>query len=177
MSKFNSALGRNINKARNARGLTLQQLSMKLVDYGFDISVQALSLIENGKRNITAEQVFYICKALDCSIANVYPAEDSGKIKNIAEAVKSEPLKIQEILEYTFFEWQGNTTALWHFVGLYVALPQEMRYFIALSGINLYQIARDTNKLNSSAPKANDVYVEKEADKLRHHGKLKFEDE
>lgn len=176
MNKFNVALGRNINKARCARGLTLQQLSMKLVDMGFDISIQTLSMIENGKRAITAEQVHYICKALDCSIANVYPAEDSAKIKNIAQAVNSEPEDIQKILEYTFFDWRGNTTALWQFVGLYVALPQEMRYFIALSGINLYQIARDTNKLNSGAPKANDYYLEKETNKLKNvRGELTFE--
>lgn len=160
-------IGVNINRIRTARHLTLKQLSVKLNKLGYDITPQQLSAIENGKTRPYADQIVYLASALECSFGNILTRPEVMDINSaVYNTITSAPEDVKEILFYILSDWTGNSTALWKFVGLYATLPPKIRSMISGMGIAVYNFAKYSKQLDSSAPPVDIAYIIKEYDKL-----------
>lgn len=165
---LNKEIGIRMNKTRTSRNITLQELSDRLTDMGHPMSVQTLSKIENNQRRAYADQLYYICLAMDCSLGNIMPmpTAKSDLDHTMMAIIKSIPSDIKTSIIHILTRWTGNTTALFRFVGLYCALPTNLRKMIAEMGISVYNYAKMSNQIDSSAPPVNIVYITKETKKL-----------
>ena len=69
--KFKKHIGLKIKFYRNLRDLTQEVLAEKI-----DCSVNYLSLIENGRKNISLKMIYRISTALDISASKIFDVED-----------------------------------------------------------------------------------------------------
>ncbi|MDO4197807.1 MAG: helix-turn-helix transcriptional regulator [Erysipelotrichaceae bacterium] len=166
MDRMNMQMARNLRKVRSARGITLSELSDRLLKLDFSMSPQTLSQIENGKRRLYADQVFYICNALECSPANIYPQVSKKISEHVEAAVSSTNEDNMKILSYALTGWHGNTNALWKFMGLYISLPIKLRAAVAGMGVSAYEYAKLTRQIDKKAPEVDIEYIAKEYRRL-----------
>ena len=69
--KFKKCIGLKIKSYRCASGLTQEMLAEKI-----DCSVNYLSLVENGHKNISLNMIYRISKALDVNASKIFDVED-----------------------------------------------------------------------------------------------------
>jgi transcriptional regulator with XRE-family HTH domain len=74
--------GNNINYYRVQKGLSVQQLSDKLIMLGLDIHRQAIFAIEAGKRSLTDYEL--------CVIAEILGVTSNDLLKDFRERIKNE---------------------------------------------------------------------------------------
>ena len=67
LSKQHQILGRNINRLRNERGLTLDELG-----YRSGIDPSHLGYAERGEANLTVAKIFGIAKALKVKASDLF---------------------------------------------------------------------------------------------------------
>lgn len=67
--------GEKIRSARKRQGITLQQLANEI-----GVSISAVSQYERGKINPDAFMIFKIAKALKCSLLDIVPSSEIGKL-------------------------------------------------------------------------------------------------
>ena len=163
---INKEIGHNINRIRASNNMTLQEVSNALTDLGFPMSVQTLSQLENNKRKLSGEQLYYICQALGCTPMHIIPNPNFNKNKIISDAVMSLSNDGKNIIEYCVTSWHGNSKALLKFVGLYISLPPQLRNLISGMGVSTYNYAQKTGQINSSAPAVDIVYITEQYKKL-----------
>jgi transcriptional regulator with XRE-family HTH domain len=79
MPSYASVLARNLRAARAAAELSQAQVSRRMKALGFSAWVgSTVSLVERGKRTLTAEEIFALSFALETTLARlVTPAADS----------------------------------------------------------------------------------------------------
>lgn len=70
-NQFKKRIGLKIKYYRNLRDLTQEVLSEKI-----DCSVNYLSLVENGHKNISLNMIYRISKALDVNVSKIFDVED-----------------------------------------------------------------------------------------------------
>lgn len=70
--KSDKTIGENIRKARNALGMTQEQLAAKLQILECDISRGTLAKIEAGIRRISVDEINAIKKALNMGYENFF---------------------------------------------------------------------------------------------------------
>ncbi len=70
-NQFKKRIGLKIKYYRNLRDLTQEVLSEKI-----DCSVNYLSLVENGHKNISLNMIYRISKALDVNASKIFDVED-----------------------------------------------------------------------------------------------------
>ena len=70
-NQFKKRIGLKIKYYRNLRDLTQEVLSEKI-----DCSVNYLSLVENGHKNISLKMIHKICSALNISASKIFDVED-----------------------------------------------------------------------------------------------------
>ena len=76
---FNLKLGKKIKEIREDRNLSLDKLGEKT---GLNLDKSTLSAIENGKRRISAFQLYIVAEALNVKMADLFrefDAVESGK--------------------------------------------------------------------------------------------------
>ncbi|MBQ7654800.1 MAG: helix-turn-helix transcriptional regulator [Clostridia bacterium] len=98
-NKFAKEIGRRIYAQRKRLGLTQEQIAELA-----DVSPQLLSSAENGIRNISAENLFKISKALNVSSDYLYTGEVTDKDKSIvlekfADATPEQLNALEEIYD------------------------------------------------------------------------------
>ena len=70
---YDLAVGRQIRAAREANGLTQEQLAAQLQTYGCDITRSALAKMEVGQRHIYAVELRALRQILDVSYEMLLP--------------------------------------------------------------------------------------------------------
>lgn len=65
--------GRQVAKARTARGLSQDQLAGKCQRAGWDISRGPLAKIEAGVRCVSDGEILLLAKALEVSVSDLFP--------------------------------------------------------------------------------------------------------
>lgn len=168
MNDFDKSIGAAIRNHRQNRGLTQKELVAKYeLVCGQPLTVAQLSMWENGKVSMYAEQAYNMCKALNCSPMSLVDDKASGpKVERIQKEVTALPEEIVNIFYYAVTKWYGNTKALWKFVGLYLALPQKLRQTIAEIGCIMYKAGKETGQISKSAPPVDIAYIEQETRRL-----------
>ena len=96
-NSFAKQIGRRLYAQRKKLGLTQEQVSELA-----DVSPQLLSNAEHGTRNISAENLYKISKALDVSADYLFTGEITDKDRMIAldkfkDATPSEIIALEEI--------------------------------------------------------------------------------
>ena len=71
LDKFKKRIGLKIKYYRNLRELTQEVLSEKI-----NCSVNYLSLIENGRKNISLKMIYRISTALNVSAAKIFDVDE-----------------------------------------------------------------------------------------------------
>lgn len=171
MSKVEKdCIGENLRRERTARGITIKQLSEMIeANGGGYVSESQISLWENGKRRIYADQLKYICKSLRMSPIPLLGCDTENndlKIKRLQDEVVLLPEDELEIFYHLFYKWNGNPRAMVKFIGLYMSLPRELRLDIAGMGITMYKIGAKSDQLDHSAPKVDFDYIDTAWEKL-----------
>lgn len=70
--KSDKNIGENIRRARNAKGMTQEQLAAKLQLFNCDMSRGTLAKIESGIRHISVEEINAIKEILDMSYEDFF---------------------------------------------------------------------------------------------------------
>jgi len=73
---FTKALGVHLKKIRKEKGITLSELGLR-----GDFDKQALSKIENGKKQVTIYSLHKICVSLEMTLEEFFKGFYSGKKK------------------------------------------------------------------------------------------------
>lgn len=68
--KIVKAIGAKVREAREAKGMSMEQLSHYL-----DTSRQAIFKIENGEYSFSLATVYIIAEALECDVKDLIPSE------------------------------------------------------------------------------------------------------
>lgn len=81
-TSYADLLMRNVKAARARRGLDQEMLAARMRALGFEVWVrQTVARVENGKRRLTAEEVFGLAIALEISVMRLMEAvRDDGRI-------------------------------------------------------------------------------------------------
>lgn len=167
MSDFNKIVGNGIKKVRKARGLTQSELADKYNDVcGEVITANMISMWENGKRNIYAEQLYNICRVLGCTPTFINPKPYGFRKDMFLGEVMHLNDELYDILLYAFWVWQGDVTALIKFMGLYMSIPQTYRREISWNGLIIYKVAESNGAVDKTAPKVDLDYIEKACELL-----------
>lgn len=77
-AKIEKTIGQNIRRLREKRGLTQEQMSVKLQVEGLDITRSALAKIEVGQRHLYPDEIVLIKELLNVEYDEIF---DLGDIK------------------------------------------------------------------------------------------------
>ncbi len=70
--EIEAAVGRNIRKIRESRGMTQDVLAAKLQLLGCDITRSAIAKIEVGQRHLYPDEIILICRILHTSYDAIF---------------------------------------------------------------------------------------------------------
>ena len=165
MSSFYANVGRNIREVREIRGMTQAQLA-DAVSAALDdsISSKTVGAWERGTRRIFAEELRALAMALRCSESSLYGERgkklpDARQRFNDAIALLSADEK--EILQHAMLEWNGDTHALIHSVGLYMSLSEHDRHAVIWEMLSREEFAKQNGGLLPDAPPYDVDMIEK----------------
>lgn len=126
--------GNNLRAIRQRRGLSSEQVAMRLADQGVQLSGRAIRNYENGERECTVDMMVHLAVALDCSLqtllAGLDPRMDGDERQ--AEFKLLTPFE-HGVFSFMATEWDGDRHALILFDALYMALPPKYRREAPLS--------------------------------------------
>lgn len=71
-NEIEKVIGGNIRKLREKRGMTQEQLSIKLQINGCDITRSAVAKIEVGQRHLYPDEIILIKEILNTSFENIF---------------------------------------------------------------------------------------------------------
>lgn len=163
-------IGMNIRQIRKARGLTIEEVANKYAAVsGEAISSGLIGAWERNEKRISASQVYFISRSLECSIERLYEQPDADQ-KTMLERIFSEYRSLskndQSILFMACDRWKGNTAALIQSVGMYMSMIRKDRAEVAFMCLHQYEKAREAGRLIPDAPEVDPEFIEQEWFKL-----------
>lgn len=141
-SSIGTHLGANIRAMRIRRGLSSEELALRLADCGIQISGRTVRNYETGSRECSVEMMILFSIALDCSQQSLLSGLDP-RLCDTDNAVEYNLLTPEEhnVFAHMATKWDGDRHALILFDALYMALPPEYRRDAPLSLLTQAELA------------------------------------
>ena len=161
MSEIANTIGKNIRRLRLIRGYTLSSFADQLSICGLCTTGNRIGEWERGERSVSAEQLYYIARALSCSADTLLGIEPDSASERIVNEISMHPQDCRDILMWLATPWDGNRDALIHFCGLYGLVPECARADIAGFCLHVYRNCVDDGTIDSAKIPVDCDYVEK----------------
>jgi transcriptional regulator with XRE-family HTH domain len=140
--------------------MTLKDLANALSDYGIEVSEKTVSAWESGRNQISAEKLFYVTRALGCTVQSIYAVDIVDPDARLLQELCALSDKERAILMYAATQWQGDTHALIEFVALYMSLNKKTRFDIAGMGVHQFSKAHAAGELVPGVPEVDIDMIE-----------------
>lgn len=129
--------------------MTLSQFADLLAEYGCDNASDSLiSAWEHGQRQMYAETLWRISRALECTMDSMMV--QGGGLEKAEFAFERLKGNEQAILRHAAKEWKGDQHALIRAVGMYMQLPASFRCNVVSMLAIMWDIANQQHLLTDA---------------------------